>query len=355
MQSVQIMRGLAAIAVVFFHTHVILSNQEYGSIGTFGYVATKGWIGVNFFFVLSGFIILFAHFKDIGIPAALPKYFLRRFTRLYPIYWILLTAYISAAAFGIGHPDFKWEVAHLMSSYTLLNIVDLVTLPLKVAWTLLFEVKFYIIFAVLIASRRIGICVMVIWTVAILVRNAFSPPPDWGYLAPDWGMLNIWNINFIFGMVTCWLIKRHLVRYGALLLAAGVLLLAFSSYNIVDTDPSKIKPAFMMLVALSFSMIVAGSVTCEINYEWRFPSLPILLGNASYSIYLIHSAVISLMAGINFKIFHGRFPDIMVFVLIFFFAVAAGIIIHLIIEKPLLKWLRQVAGRLNKPAVGTHP
>jgi peptidoglycan/LPS O-acetylase OafA/YrhL len=49
------MRGLAAVAVAVFHAHVILARPEYGGFTILPGLATKGWLGVNFFFELSGF------------------------------------------------------------------------------------------------------------------------------------------------------------------------------------------------------------------------------------------------------------------------------------------------------------
>ncbi len=70
-QSIQAMRGLAAMSVAAHHTSLIMAESKYGGVSAFEAVTSKGWIGVNFFFVLSGFIIFLAHSKDINRPARL--------------------------------------------------------------------------------------------------------------------------------------------------------------------------------------------------------------------------------------------------------------------------------------------
>ncbi len=72
------MRGLAALSVVVYHTYIILMEPQYGGHVLFAPVARHGVLGVSFFFVLSGFIISSAHWRDIGQPAAISRYAVRR-------------------------------------------------------------------------------------------------------------------------------------------------------------------------------------------------------------------------------------------------------------------------------------
>jgi peptidoglycan/LPS O-acetylase OafA/YrhL len=333
-------RGLAAVAVVGFHTNIILKQPEYGGQDIFGWLSSLGWLGVNFFFILSGFIIFFAHSKDIGRPEQLPNYLWRRFSRVYPAYWILLTLFIAAAAAGLGHPDFSWETGHFVTAYSLVQTVDMPTLPLKVAWTLLFEVKFYLLFAILLISRRWGMILMVGWALAILLRNCFQPLPDWGNLLPDFGLLNIWNIYFVIGMVTAWLYRRLPDGYATLLVAAGSALLLGLSYNLPDMKATTLDPLLMILLGLGLAMFLLGVALAERRYAYRIPSWMLSLGNASYSIYLIHSAVISMFAGIYYRRLFDTLPDYAAYLIAFSASIAAGTVFHLLAERPMLQWAR---------------
>ena len=97
LQSVQICRGLAALLVLVYHTSAIMGLQKYGSQNIFnGYLSSLGFIGVDFFFVLSGFIIPFAHQKDVGRSDQFGRYAYRRVSRIYPIYWLYLTMILIA-------------------------------------------------------------------------------------------------------------------------------------------------------------------------------------------------------------------------------------------------------------------
>jgi peptidoglycan/LPS O-acetylase OafA/YrhL len=349
MLSVQVMRGLAAISVVLFHTNVILAQPEYGGHQVFTAVASKGWLGVNFFFVLSGFIILYAHADDLGNRARIPRYLWRRFTRVYPLYWLALTAFIAAGTFGLGHMEMSWEAPHLISAYTLVQVANSPVLALKVAWTLLFEVKFYLMFLLFFLSRRLGIAVFSVWFVAIIVRNMFRPLPDWGQLLPDWGLLNIWCLYFLCGMIACWTLWRADARFGVATLAVGLLMLAVTSAFSVDMLSTVYDPLLMIAFAATFSVILVGGVLCERRFSWRPPAALLLLGDASYAIYLIHSAVISLLAQIQAKVLPQTQQHHAIFIAVFLSAVVAGLACHVIVERPILTSLRRI--RFTRRAV----
>jgi exopolysaccharide production protein ExoZ len=149
--SVQALRGLAALGVVSDHVSFIMGQPQYGSHSIWPETLEYGKLGVNLFFVLSGFIILRAHLADLGRPSRLARYLYRKVVRIYPVYWIFLTLYVVAAAAHFGFPEFAWAPGNLLQAYTLLPLSADVSLPLhelilplKVAWTLAYEIEFSI-------------------------------------------------------------------------------------------------------------------------------------------------------------------------------------------------------------------
>ena len=107
-------RGIAATAVVVYHTARHF-DKNYGIPGLES-VFQFGHAGVDLFFVISGFIILFVHFDDIGRPDRIGHYLSRRLTRLLPAYWVAVALTIAALQLG-GHSTAPGDIARSSCRY----------------------------------------------------------------------------------------------------------------------------------------------------------------------------------------------------------------------------------------------
>jgi len=165
--SIQILRGLAALAVTIAHTNGEVSwwavNLHYENPMP-GLVT--GAAGVDLFFVISGFIMVYTTAESFGTPTASGVFLLRRIIRIVPLYWIatfLFLAYIVR----IGH---SWAMEGIGDKNVLCSFV-FIACPrpnggyapaLEVGWSLNYEMFFYLCFAVaLLLPRRIGLACMV--------------------------------------------------------------------------------------------------------------------------------------------------------------------------------------------------
>ena len=332
-RSLQVSRGLAALAVVFYHVWLIVA--EYSGRRLFESVAAYGLLGVNYFFILSGFIIMMAHQKDVDRPGTIPRYLYRRFARVYPVYWIYLTLYVAAAAIGLGKPDFSWAPGDLTQSYALFYVAHAqAPPPLNVAWTLFYEVRFYLIFCLLLLNRRVGIVVLTIWAVAILIL-----PHQTGYLNY---LQSYWNINFLLGMIAFIVSQRVHPRYWFIFLIVGAasLLAIFTHVDVLTIKG--VNGLYIAPIGLAFATIVLGFVLLEQHRPRPAPPALKFLGDASYSIYLVHSGAISVMVIVAQRLdWLGRLPDPLLFAFIFIPAVLAGCGAFLAIERPLTRLLRR--------------
>jgi len=331
--SIQVLRGFAACAVVLYHTDIILGHRNYGDNSHFGSLAEWGWLGVNLFFMISGFTIFLAHHRDIGVPQRLARYSWRRFVRVYPIYWLMALAFLAATYFKADYRPLDMRPGNLLTAVSLLPFVQDPELPLKVAWSMLFEVMFYGLFALAILSRRVSQLIWPVWTVAILVsvfvfhRYALDP-------------LNVYNLYFILGALL-WRATPHL-RPGALL----PLVLGFGLSCIAVSGVVGPKANFdhdnlaLFAVALPVLLMLTICVVAEKAYPRLFsaPTL-LLLGDASYSIYLVHSAVLSVAGALQSKALIW-IPGVVYFIAAGVGSIVVGVGVHLCIEKPILARLR---------------
>jgi len=149
---IQFYRGLAAVLVVLTHANIIF-NREINII-FLQKVFDFGWSGVDFFFVLSGFIIFYIHYSDIGRPSKYKSFIFKRFIRIYPLYWIVLSCKIVASRFfGYGtdsvQPNF-WDYLKAITLFPQENKKLLFTKFIGVSWTLSYEILFYILFGLLV-------------------------------------------------------------------------------------------------------------------------------------------------------------------------------------------------------------
>lgn len=327
--------------VVFFHVNIIMAMPEYGGVSIYDPIASLGSLGVEYFFVISGFIIFFAHHKDIGVPARASNYARKRFTRIYPIYWLYTAVFVAMGAVGLGHPDYVRTFWNLASSMLLIGIDDSASPPLKVAWTLFYEVRFYLAFLVLIWNRKAGIFLFALWIAAILVSNLL-------YRGQVIAALDVRNIAFLTGGLAFWVYHLRLgaERRRHRLLVLGVVLSVAGSYARLEWTHAFVGAyqAIDVVFSFAFALILLALAEMERAGELKIPALPVLIGNASYSVYLVHSAVIS--AGIIVLIKLGlpaRLGPHGTFWVLFVGAAFGGVCAYVLVESPLLKLLRRVS------------
>ena len=338
--TVQVYRGLAVLLVVLYHGTIIVANR-YG-IPPFFDIFRLGFSGVHLFFVLSGFIILTAHVKDIGVPGRLAWYVNRRLIRIYPIYWIIFFIWGGWRLISVK-PDIKGFVLN-----ALLFMWKGEKLIIPVSWTLVYEIIFYAIFAVLVISKRIGVIVIVIWFVSILlIKDKASHQ-----------VLHPLNLMFIFGMTTAglffWIKKlnaglRNIISVTSFVLGAMMFLGTAVYYSTLTVDKLiwSEHPVTIIGFGIASALLILASASESIENFFMKRYLLVLIGNASYSIYLVHIQFekIAFDAVKSVDLIwqeggHGQIISDMLLVFIVLVAVLCGIIIHLMIERPLLSFLR---------------
>ena len=139
--NVEAGRGLAALLVVLYHADkYYFAAPKYWTHDAFGGLFGFGHSGVEFFFVLSGFIMLMVHQGDIGKTSRVIPFLRRRFERIYPFFWVVL-AFTSAGYFlnpGTGEPLYR-DPANLIQSAILIGIEPFDSVVF-VSWSMWHEV-----------------------------------------------------------------------------------------------------------------------------------------------------------------------------------------------------------------------
>lgn len=331
LETVEAARGLAAVAVVAFHTNAATRHIGHATFD----ILRLGEFGVDFFFVLSGFIIFFVHGSEIGRPEALRDYLVKRFIRLYPLLWLVVIPTLLARTL-VGSPPTLSVAATSLLLYPSMEA----PYPL-VVWTLRHEILFYLAFAVLVLHRRAGLALFGAWISLSLVQLALSLAGK-----PLEGLLSLfastYTLDFVFGALIAAAHRRWSFGPSLVPLAIGLtaILVVMSwvqlggVHRLGMLDYSSQSAIWgTLVIGGSFALLLHGLLCAERLFTVPKPFL--LLGAASYAIYLAHTPLNS----ISQRLVAG-WPTGLSHILIFLFGVAGGVIIHLLLERPISKALR---------------
>lgn len=333
--SIEAGRGIAALLVVLYHADRLVVNPAYWGARAFGGAFVGGHAGVEFFFVLSGFIITHVHTRDIGRPNRLRRYLVRRFDRVYPLYWLVLTGVVALTLLGPGIPSLRHVDSVAIASSYLLAVADSHDGVLTVSWTLFHEILFYAVFATAIVDRRAGLVGGALWLVAIAVGATVGIGAIPAYLTSPL------NLLFGLGVVTHVAVGQRRIRRPLLWVAAG--LLAFAGLAAEEAvAPVLGETARNLLYGLASAAALAGVVSHERARRLAIPAGLSALGAASYSIYLIHYPALSIVARVMARAgLIAAFPGNVGFVVLCAAVVGLGVATHYVVERPLLAGLRR--------------
>ncbi|MGC6487996.1 MAG: acyltransferase family protein [Planctomycetota bacterium] len=305
LDGLQVLRAFAATAVVFFHA------------------ASKGsWMkildcGIDLFFVLSGFLMTYL-FRP-GKPWT--GFLRKRALRVLPLYYF---AILIAAAEGI----------YFGESYSGADWLRAVTLwptdrpMLIVSWTLSHELLFYAVFSLLYLQRGLGLVALSTWLLSVLAAYATG----W-----ETFVTSHYNLLFFVGVGLALLVRRAPQAGGVpatLLVAAGVAALFGVNY-------------FHLFVAqqdLSVRTLGNGAAAAALllGIFWlephvRYPRWLVALGDASYSIYLVH--LLPFVVGFKLLATWPALEAVRV-PLLATFGVGAALACYALVERPLLRRMR---------------
>ncbi len=334
---VELGRGLAALAVVAFHASRMMREPQYSGQIFKPEWFSLGFLGVDFFFVLSGFIILYVHLSDIGRPERLGRYAWRRATRIFPTYWIIL-GFALLCNLALQSTKAPLGIGWLTQQISLMPGFEPWLGP---AWTLRFEMLFYGLFSTLLIGRRVGLTVLGLWLA--LIVTSMTGVSD--YSDPD-RQLNFWfivtnplNLNFFMGMSLAYAVKTGKGEEALTLLFAsfGALFLALTPQSGIDWYSPMRFPGIGAIAAA----LLGGLIYCD-RKGWGVPHFMTWLGSISYSLYLCHVTVMGLfLATLSHSGLYGQLPKAVIFGGQIVLALAAATAVYRFLEKPILAWAQR--------------
>jgi exopolysaccharide production protein ExoZ len=295
-RSVQEFRAIAALMVVACH---IASVCEKYCVGPNAFLENLHWwgaLGVDFFFIISGLVIYQVASHHVGGIARASRFLYRRVSRVYPTYWVYTTL---ALIVFLRRPGLinggTLTHASILPSYLLSTASH--GLLLMQAWTLVFEVMFYISFAglILIArTRRYLDWLLSLWALAIIATALILHQANGPWLG-----LNLQVIEFLLGCLIGNLLQRNAIRagWGLFLAAFGILGTIAATTAVIfegTTSDQILTPTVRVSgFGLSFASIVLGVIALEQAGKLSRRPFMEAIGDWSYSIYLAHIFIIN--------------------------------------------------------------
>jgi exopolysaccharide production protein ExoZ len=330
LKGIQFGRGMAACLVVLYHAGRMLAEPQYvGHTFILTSLFRFGNAGVDFFFVLSGFIIFYVHSADIGRPERLPHYLWQRISRIYPIYWVVT---VLVMAILIAKHD--WLALNPQRA-----IASVLLLPngqepiLEVAWTLLHEVAFYALFAIAIVSAPAGL----FFATAFLLLATFPVP---NHLTVTNFLQTPYHYEFALGVFAALCVQRAWFGPKWLIGILGLVGFVAGAWIVNTGTLGGTGTGGRLWFGVASCLLIIGAAEAELCGQLKIPALGSYLGAASYSIYLIHTIAIGFGAKAFFAIPLAHEVPITIALLDCLFAVIVGCALHSTIEKPLLNFIR---------------
>lgn len=338
--SIEIGRGLAALAVVLFHANI--GSRSVGG----PYLPWMSVLehGVDFFFVLSGFIIYTAHSDDIGKVREVSSYIKKRCIRLFPLLWAVVFGYAVLRAF-VQDPMALDTMTLLRSAIPYPSLED--GAPL-VVWTLRHELLFYLLFALVIWRPAIGWPVIGLWGLGSFVQIGVILADGAGLQGVSSMVFSSFTLDFLMGIGLA-VAYRHR-RFGAawwpLLVGLGVLVSVLALtylYHIKRqgfADYVSIEALLWVpVLGAAFATVVYGLLRAESFVSPR--NWLIGLGSASYAIYLVHTPVGGALLRVTPYLPQALIDNGAILALLVAGGVAAGYALHHYFERPVARWLRR--------------
>jgi len=293
LNGVEALRGVAATLVVLYHAAELLGGaKSYGVVPFAGFWGF-GRAGVDFFFVLSGFIITFVHARDLGHPASFGPFWRKRLLRIYPTWWVVLLAYGALLAISPTPDRSEQELPHILASALLMpETSDPIV---GVGWSLRHELLFYALFSAVLLWRPAGVAIFAAWAGGILLNmwgQLQTGQPYFGGLAGEW-LFRGFNLQFFFGIATAVVVRAGIGRAwrtAALCGAAGFLATGMTESFLPPVMHEW--PVRTVMYATSAALVLYGVAMLDRYGQGRTPALLLRLGTASYSIYLVHVPVL---------------------------------------------------------------
>jgi peptidoglycan/LPS O-acetylase OafA/YrhL len=303
MAWLQVARAVAALMVLFFHIQPLWNGVPW--LAGASMVSRYGYAGVDVFFVLSGYVVMQSTRTPRGLQMNAFGFIAQRMARLFSGYWPVLLILILGNSLVYGHP---WPVAEKWITSVFLLSFDLNQHLLPTAWSLAYELYFYLLLTVLIyglPSKHLARSIAALIGVVVFYNLGWWLNDAGRYLhnaQPFNQTLSGFTLEFFVGAALALWTQKHPVTRKAIIpavvaatlgLACGIALPQFTDILFVRA-----------LTLGTFGTAVVMLALAMQSSNLHAPTWLQKLGDSSYALYLLHPILIGVFGVTAFALSH---------------------------------------------------
>ena len=351
LRSIQLMRGIACILVALMHITRTF-NETYGG-HLLGNIFNFGGCGVDIFFVLSGFIITYSNQNYIGKTENTVTFLKKRAIRIFPIYWIIVIFFLSLQLLfpSFYKTQFHFSLGNLLYTFFLLPNHQMIN---GVSWSLTNELFFYFIFsfAFLIPKVKHTFLLLGCYLSVLIVFNLipFHSFPAFNRSGFTTLVLFPMNIEFLLGILVVIFLKRFPLKWCRpfIFTAIGLFIISATLYNFNQGFFQNNFNRVLVFGVPSF-LLILGIVKYELVLNINLHNFLLQIGNASYSIYLIHLPIVVAFFKVIKKLpINNHLPLVGLSCLLLIMVCLVGMALYKYIESPVIRLLNNRWVKHNK-------
>lgn len=325
LEVVDCLRGVAVLLVCFLH-FTVGANNSFEAESIIRRLGSYGWLGVEMFFVISGFIIPYSLHRAGYQPRNYPTFLLKRVLRLDPPYLFAVLLIIGLNYLVTLAPSFQGEPFKFSLPQALLHLAYLNTFfdygwLNPVFWTLAIEFQYYL---------AVGLLFPLLAHKSPSVRSGLYV--GLGLLAcllPEERFLCHWLFLFMLGMqVFQWRVALSSRRSFGL----GLALLSMGAWFTLGP--------LIAVVGVGTALVIA-------LVRYQHPAL-LFLGAISFSLYLVHVPIGVKVMNLGARYVHGTFGNLVLVALALALSILGAYALYIWVEKPAQRW--SSAMKYGKPA-----
>ena len=300
-QNLDYFRGVAATSIMMYH----FLTWSYGHFDAGDFWGKVGIYGVSVFYILSGLTMCVVYQDKITKDLkTILDFFLKRIVRIFPLLWLatLLTIFISPKKFGLDI---------ILANFTgLFGFIKPEAYICNGAWSIGNELVFYVFFPLFILSFKflkplfyliIGLSILALLYFALYkLDHTQTLSQQWKTYVNPFNQIHLFMGGYLIGILFK---NTHVNKWGCrTLLILGLSLFYFYP---IDGDQINIVSGMERLLFTLICLLITFSIYKD-DYKLTgvFKKFMLFLGEASYSIYLLHQIVFSIVNGANTHYLH---------------------------------------------------